>query len=64
LADRIGWGAKSLGEALQHLRENPQHQDLRADVHALEEALKNGVSGTKNSSDEKSTTSTVLLPGS
>ncbi len=31
---------------LRHLRQNPTHQHLRADVHALEEALRNGVTGT------------------
>lgn len=31
---------------LNHLRRNPAHQHLSADVHALEEALRNGVTGT------------------
>jgi hypothetical protein len=31
---------------LHHLRQNPAHQHLNTDVHALEEALLNGVTGT------------------
>ncbi|MFC3897976.1 hypothetical protein ACFOWZ_41470 [Lentzea rhizosphaerae] len=33
---------------LRHLRQNPAHQHLNADVHALEEALRNGVTGTSD----------------
>ncbi|MFC3898143.1 hypothetical protein ACFOWZ_42305 [Lentzea rhizosphaerae] len=33
---------------LQHLRQNPAHQHLNSDVYALEEALKDGVTGTSD----------------
>ncbi|MGW4211728.1 hypothetical protein ACWEIJ_27305 [Lentzea sp. NPDC004789] len=33
---------------LQHLRQNPLHQHLNTDVHALEEAMKHGVTGTSD----------------
>lgn len=33
---------------LRHLRLNPAHQHLNTDVHALEEALRNGVTGTSD----------------
>lgn len=33
---------------LQHLRQNPEYQHLNSDVHALEEALRDGVTGTSD----------------